>query len=143
MHVEGAWHDVVPAEGALLVNLGDLLAQWTNDTWRSTLHRVLPPARGARRRSAAFFHEANHDAVISCLPSCHVSRGGRRARGPACQRRPLRAHAQGPARPAKYPPVRAADHLLGKLLGPRKLAPSAAVDTSGGRLAGDGSRARQ
>ena len=28
---------VQPAEGAFLVNLGDLLAEWTNDRWRSTL----------------------------------------------------------------------------------------------------------
>ncbi len=40
---EGAWHDVIPSPGALLVNLGDLLARWTNDRWISTLHRVLPP----------------------------------------------------------------------------------------------------
>ncbi len=39
----GIWRPVVPEPGALLVNLGDLTAEWTNDRWRSTLHRVVPP----------------------------------------------------------------------------------------------------
>ena len=25
-----------------VVNIGDLMAQWTNDRWVSTLHRVVP-----------------------------------------------------------------------------------------------------
>ena len=41
------WHDVHARARRLLVNLGDLLAQWTNDHWRSTLHRVVPPPRAA------------------------------------------------------------------------------------------------
>jgi isopenicillin N synthase-like dioxygenase len=63
---DGVWHDVVPAPGALLVNLADLLAGWTNDRWISTVHRVLPPTDGdgrlVRRRSAAFFHHGNANA---------------------------------------------------------------------------------
>lgn len=70
----GTWHQVVPSPGALLVNLGDLLARWTNDRWMSTLHRVVPPTgpdgRSLRRRSAAFFHDGNADAVISTLDAC-------------------------------------------------------------------------
>jgi len=68
------WHDVEPADDALLVNLGDLTARLTNDRWSSTLHRVKPPVVGGtikRRRSAAFFHDGNPDAVIETLPS-HV-----------------------------------------------------------------------
>lgn len=62
------WHDVAPLDGALLVNLGDLTARITNDHWMSTLHRVKPPIVDGtiqRRRSAAFFHDGNVDAVIS------------------------------------------------------------------------------
>ncbi len=75
---EGLWHDVQPAEGALLVNLGDLTARWTNDRWLSTLHRVKPPLVDGvirRRRSAAYFHDGNIDAVISTIPTCVGANG--------------------------------------------------------------------
>jgi isopenicillin N synthase-like dioxygenase len=57
-----------------VVNLGDLMAEWTNNRWVSTLHRVVNPPRdkalGSRRLSMAFFHQPNYDAVIECLPTC-------------------------------------------------------------------------
>ena len=60
--------------GTFVVNLGDLMARWTNDRWRSTLHRVVNPPRDAqgstRRQSMAFFHQPNWDAEITCLPTC-------------------------------------------------------------------------
>lgn len=68
---DGSWHDVQPADGALLINLGDAMARWTNDRWMSTIHRVDPPVRNGtiqRRRSAAFFFDGNHDAVLEALP---------------------------------------------------------------------------
>jgi len=112
---DGGWHDVVPLPGALLVNLGDLTAQWTNDRWRSTLHRVVPPpadaSGGVLRRSVAFFFDGNYDAVVSCLPTCVSD-----------------------AQPAKYAPVIAGEHLMEKVLGPRTLRASAATDTAGERL---------
>ena len=112
---DGAWHGVVPADGALLVNLGDLISEWTNDRWRSTMHRVVPPPRQvdgpSRRRSVAFFHDGNYDALVEVLPTC-VSDD----------------------RPARYAPVLAGDHLLNKLLGPRTLSLSAStIDTVGDR----------
>ena len=70
---DGGWHDVQPADNALLVNLGDLTGRWTNDQWMSTLHRVKPPVINGtieRRRSAAFFHDGNWDAVIATLENC-------------------------------------------------------------------------
>lgn len=70
----GRWHDVPAVEGAYVVNVGDALERWTNDRWRSTVHRVVvPPAdvtRDCSRQSIAFFHNANWDAVIECLPGC-------------------------------------------------------------------------
>jgi isopenicillin N synthase-like dioxygenase len=55
------------------VNLGDLMARWTNDCWVATPHRVVnPPAELAmtRRFSLPFFHLPNHDAVIEPVPTC-------------------------------------------------------------------------
>jgi isopenicillin N synthase-like dioxygenase len=93
------WHDVQPEPGALLVNLGDLLARWTNDRWRSTLHRVKPPIVDGtiqHRRSAAFFHDGNIDAVIETIPSC-LDAGGRSA----------------------YRPITIGEHIRAKLAGSR------------------------
>jgi len=108
------WHDVIPTEGAFLVNLGDQLSQWTNDRWRSTLHRVVPPERSAegpaRRRSVAFFHDGDYDALVECLPTCTTADN-----------------------PPRYPPVLAGDHLMAKLLGPRTLQASTATSTAGDR----------
>ena len=70
---DGSWNDVAPAEGALLINLGDITAHLTNERWMSTLHRVKPPVIDGtieRRRSVAFFHDGNVDTVIETLPSC-------------------------------------------------------------------------
>lgn len=72
------WVDVPSVPGAYVVNIGDLLARWTNDRWRSTLHRVVnPPEAGSsaagsstRRQSMPFFHNTNYDARIECLPTC-------------------------------------------------------------------------
>ena len=70
----GAWRDVPHVPGAFVVNIGDLMARWTNDRWVSTLHRVVNPPADAggstRRQSVAFFHQPNWDAQIECIPSC-------------------------------------------------------------------------
>lgn len=58
--VDGAWHPVLPAGRALIVNLGDALARWTNGQWVSAMHRVVPARAGGElvpRRSAAYFHD--------------------------------------------------------------------------------------
>lgn len=65
------WHDIDPVPGAFIVNIGDLMERWTNDTWRSTLHRVVnPPASSgsaSRRLSLVYFHTPNYDAEVSCF----------------------------------------------------------------------------
>ncbi|MDN5583028.1 MAG: isopenicillin N synthase family dioxygenase [Corynebacterium sp.] len=44
---DGRWQDAPFVEGALTINIADLLARWTGDRWRSTRHRVLAPSEDA------------------------------------------------------------------------------------------------
>ena len=59
-------------EPVFIINIGDLMMNWTNDKWVSTLHRVIahPETHGRRRSSMPFFHNPNPDALIECIPSC-------------------------------------------------------------------------
>jgi isopenicillin N synthase-like dioxygenase len=91
------WHDVTPADGALLLNLGDIAARLTNDRWRSTLHRVKPPVVNGtikQRRSTAFFHDGNIDYLITPLPSC-ITPGETPAYEPITVRENLKAKLGG------------------------------------------------
>jgi isopenicillin N synthase-like dioxygenase len=103
--VDDRWHDVPAVAGAFVVNVGDALQRWTNDRWRSTMHRVVvPPAgvgRSCERYSMAFFHNANWDAIIECLPTC-------RRRG----------------EPARHAPVTAGRHLMDKFRSTQDSSPS-------------------
>ena len=69
---DGEWRSVPDIPGAYVVNVGDLLARWTNDRWVSTVHRVANPPvlhHGNRRLSIPFFHQPNVDAVIRAIPT--------------------------------------------------------------------------
>jgi isopenicillin N synthase-like dioxygenase len=72
--IHGSWHDVAVIPGSFVVNQGDLMARWTNNQWRSALHRVANPPKeangGSRRLSVIFFHHPNYDTTVSCLPTC-------------------------------------------------------------------------
>ena len=93
---DNEWVDVPPIPGALVINAGDLLARWTNDRWKSNVHRVINPPKAltgsTRRLSIVLFTGPNADASIECLPTC-----------------------QGPGKPAKYAPIIANDHLMAKI----------------------------
>jgi isopenicillin N synthase-like dioxygenase len=75
----GGWVDVEPRPNSFIINIGDLMAMWTNDHWVSNLHRVVNPpadvAYSARRLSVAYFAHANYDALIRCIPTCIASGG--------------------------------------------------------------------
>lgn len=91
----GGWIDVPVIPGTFVVNIGDLMARWTNDHWNSTKHRVrVPPAelRAIPRVSIPFFHHPNYDALIECLPSCTSADD-----------------------PPKYPPVTSGAYLDGRV----------------------------
>ena len=66
------WVDVPNRPGQFVVNIGDLMAQWTNDRFVSTLHRVCNPETlgESDRLSMAFIQQPNYDAVIACIPTC-------------------------------------------------------------------------
>ena len=74
LHRSDGWTTVDPVPGAFVVNIGDMMQQWTNDRWLSTTHRVVVPnsavAASERRQAVAFFHQPNWDATIDVLPSC-------------------------------------------------------------------------
>jgi isopenicillin N synthase-like dioxygenase len=57
------WIDATPIHGSLVVNVGDLLARWSNDRFRSTLHRVINTS-GHERYSIATFYDPTYSAVV-------------------------------------------------------------------------------
>ena len=68
----GVWAEAPLVPGAFIVNIGDLLARWTNERWVSTLHRVVNPqgaqARRSRRLSLGYFQEINPEVEVAALP---------------------------------------------------------------------------
>ena len=70
---DGRWAAVQPRPGEFVVNLGDMMAHWTNGRWASTLHRVVNPPLGvaqSRRLSIGMFVHPNYDQSIACVPTC-------------------------------------------------------------------------
>ncbi len=81
------WVTAHPIPGTLVVNVGDLLARWTNDTFRSTPHRVVNRS-GRERISLASFVDPDFDTLIK----------------PVLQ----------PGETARYEPVSCGDYILGR-----------------------------
>ncbi|CAJ1990495.1 thymine-7-hydroxylase [Leishmania donovani] len=86
-NLQGEWMDAPSLEGSYVVNIGDMMAMWSNGRYKSTPHRVLN--QGVERISMPFFCEPNPETTISCLPNCFDE-----------------------ASPSKFPDVKAADWLL-------------------------------
>jgi isopenicillin N synthase-like dioxygenase len=98
---DGAWRPIAPPPGAVVVNIGDMLARLTNDVLPSTTHRVVAPAperRGVARYSTPFFLHFRPDFRIRTLPGCVT-----------------------PERPDRYPRPITADAFLRRRLAEIKL----------------------
>uniref|UniRef100_A0A0D6QYU0 Fe2OG dioxygenase domain-containing protein n=1 Tax=Araucaria cunninghamii TaxID=56994 RepID=A0A0D6QYU0_ARACU len=80
------WEDVHPLKGAIIVNIGDMLERWSNNIFRSTMHRVI--LSGKERYSVAYFLEPGSECLVDCLPTC-----------------------QSETNPARHPPVIYGDYL--------------------------------
>lgn len=62
----GRWINVDPLEGALVVNIGDMMARWSKGRWKSTRHRVVHRG-GGMRVSVPFFFEPDFGARVPGL----------------------------------------------------------------------------
>jgi len=75
--VEDQWVNAPYVEDSFIINIGDLMAEWTNDKWVSTIHQVGLPERiedaMSDRLSLIFFHQPNYDAKIEVLGNCTTS----------------------------------------------------------------------
>ena len=90
---DGEWFDVAPIPGAFVVNVGDMAQRWTNDRWRSTMHRVINRGGGKPggrdRYSIAYFFDLDAQSRIEPLPTCVSA-----------------------TQPARYAPITAGEHLV-------------------------------
>jgi len=101
---DGVWKEAGVLPESFVINVGDLMARWTNNRWRSTLHRVSNPDRGltgsTRRLSMVAFTGPNEQWEVSCLPSCTDAE-----------------------HPALFEPVKAGDYVLAKITQSMELQP--------------------
>jgi len=66
------WVDAPFDPEALTVNIGDLMARWTGDRWRSGRHRVLAPSPQAPEEdlmSLVYFYECDPHTQVASLPA--------------------------------------------------------------------------
>jgi isopenicillin N synthase-like dioxygenase len=93
---DGQWLAINPPDGALVVNIGDMLQRLTNHVLPSTTHRVVNPAPERAhlpRYSIPFFLHFAPDFLIETLPACISAQ-----------------------RPNRYPhPITAQDYLMERL----------------------------
>lgn len=87
MNLAGDWIQAPPIRGTLVVNIGDILANWTNDLYTSNPHRVANRADRARL-SMPTFVGPGADTIVRCLDTC-----------------------QSATNPPRYAPITTAQHM--------------------------------
>ena len=65
--VDGSWIETPYIPGSFVLNIGDILARWTNAVFNSSPHRVINKSRHRDRYSVGMFFDPNIEAVIRCL----------------------------------------------------------------------------
>jgi len=97
-HSPGTFVPVPPIPGSIVVNAGDCLMMWSNDTIRSTIHRVRSPMEKPEgdmipsRYSIPYFCAADLSTVVDCIPGTWST-----------------------DRPKLYPPISAGEYILKRL----------------------------
>ncbi|MFC4275467.1 isopenicillin N synthase family dioxygenase [Achromobacter aloeverae] len=86
----GEWVPAPYIDGTFVVNIGDMLARWSNDLFVSTPHRVVN-ASGQERFSIPVFYDPDFDTTVECLPNCATA-----------------------DMPPKYDPIVAGDYITAK-----------------------------
>ncbi len=87
MNAEDVWVEAPPIPGAFIVNIGDIFEAWSGGQFKSTQHRVANIGR--ERYSAPLFFGLDYHAIVEPLEKFRT-----------------------PETLAKYPPMRAGDHLM-------------------------------
>ena len=92
--LDSRWVPVSAPPGGVIVQLGDMLARWTNDRYQSTPHRVVGSS-GADRFSIPFFVNPDPSTVVSTISSCITAE-----------------------QPERYEPVTAGEFLISRIDSP-------------------------
>lgn len=66
----GDWIEAPPIAGTFVINLGDLMARWTNGIYNSNMHRVNNNSSGCDRYSVPYFYSPRPDVMIEPMPGC-------------------------------------------------------------------------
>ncbi|KAF8158443.1 hypothetical protein B0H34DRAFT_782930 [Crassisporium funariophilum] len=69
LNSEKQWINAPPIPGTLVINLGDQFARWTNDIFKSTVHRAVNRS-GTERYSIPLFFGTDYNVKLEPIPSC-------------------------------------------------------------------------
>lgn len=84
---DGTYVDATPIPGTVVINAGDLLSRWSNDTIKSTMHRVVQPPTPIEgdtypaRYSIAYFCNPNFNKFIEAIPGTYGDEKEKRYEG--------------------------------------------------------------